>query len=99
MISKLRSGITGHVLVPFIDMGKLGEDKVFEELVKKTSVLVRLGLRYQLDVQVDLVRKQLNTWVWGLGNGQGYGYSTESHNPVGGASGDNLDEALGTSNI
>lgn len=29
MISKLRSGITGHVLVPFIDMGKLGEDKVF----------------------------------------------------------------------
>lgn len=39
----------------------LGRIRFFEELVKKTSVSVRLGLRYQLDVQVDLVRKQLNT--------------------------------------
>ena len=35
MTSKLRSGTTGHVIVPFIDTGKLGEDKVFEGLVKK----------------------------------------------------------------
>lgn len=33
MTSKLRSETTGHVIVPFIDMGKLGEDKVFEGLL------------------------------------------------------------------
>lgn len=71
MTSKLVSGTTEHVAVPFNDTGKL-ERMRFWGTSNKGIALFMLYVRCQSDTQVNLVSKQ-----WNLHTSVGFGESLE----------------------